>query len=152
MASPKEKLEWLGVIAVLASLLLVAFEIRQNTNVVSAQAIYDLNNAGNEMLMTLVTDPELGRLVSVGDSNPDGLDSDEWYRYRMYVWANLNMYEAGWGYHERGILDDSYVIALKDELCQKISQPGYKRAIPTLETWRESQLLKLSRDWCASTD
>jgi len=142
VATLKERLEWLGGIAVIASLLLVAFEIRQNTNTASAQAIYDLNKTGNEMLMMLVTDPELSRLISVGDSNPDVLDSNEWYRYRMYVWVNLNNYEAAWGYYERGIIDDGYMAALKDEYCQKISRPGFKRAIPSLEAWRESPLTR----------
>ena len=152
MATLKERLEWIGGIAVVASLLLVAYEIRQNTNTVSAQAVYDLNEMGNELLMMVTASPELGHLINTGNSNPDALDADEWYRYQMYVWVHLNMHEAGWGYYERGLVDESYAVAFKDEFCQKTSQPGFRRAIPSLTVWRESEFLKMTQDWCAPTD
>jgi len=146
----RERLEWLGGIAVIASLLLVAYEIRQNTNAVSAQAVYDLNETGKEMLLMLATDAELARLFNLGDSDPDALDSDEWYRYRMYVWANLNMYESAWGYYERGIIGDDFMDGVKEDYCQKISQAGYKRAMTTLEAWEVTDFLESANDWCIS--
>ncbi len=152
MATLKERLEWLGGIAVIASLLLVAYEIRQNTDTASAQAVYELNTAGNELLLLMTTSPELGHLISTANANPDELDADEWFRYQMYVWATLNLYEAGWEFYKRGFVDESYVAALKGEFCQKTNQPGFSRAISSLDAWQDSQFLQLTRDWCKSTN
>ena len=148
MAKLKEKLEWLGGIAVVASLLLVAYEIRQNTNTVSAQALYDLNESGKEMLLILATDAELARLFKMGDSDPDALNSEEWYRYRMYVWANLNMYESAWDFHRRGIIGEGFMEGTKLDYCQKSSQPGWWRAMFTLEAWEVTDFLKSTKEWC----
>ena len=150
MSTNKERLEWLGAIAVVASLLLVAFEIRENTNTAKAQAVYDLIQMGNEMLMTVGADAEYGRIVNLGNSNPNELDLDEWFRYQRYVWANLNLAEAVWGYYERGFLDDSLLVAFKHEHCVKTAQPGYQLAIPTLTVWDESEFLKMAASWCTN--
>ncbi len=152
MATLKDKLEWIGAIAVVASLLLVAYEVRQNTNTVSAQAIYDLNQMGNDLLMTVSANPEYGHIVNTGNLDPDELDADEWFRYQRYVWLNLNMAEAAWGYYERGLLDDSFIEALKHEHCEKTSQPGYQRAIPSLTVWNESEFLRMAQSWCSDAE
>ena len=43
MDSLKGNLELVGVLAVVMSLLFVAYEIRQNTNTAAAQAVFELN-------------------------------------------------------------------------------------------------------------
>lgn len=152
MATLRDKLEWIGAIAVVASLLLVAYEIRQNTNTVTAQAVYDLNQMGNELLIMVSASPEYGHIANTGNSNPEELDADEWFRYQRYVWVNLNFAEVAWGYYERGLLDDSFIEAFQHEHCQKVNQPGYKRAIPSLTVWDESEFLKMAEDWCSNSE
>ena len=134
----------------IASLLLVAFEIRQNTNAISAQAVYDLNESGNEMLMILATDAEFARLMRLGGIDPDALDSDEWYRFRMYVWANMNMYEAAWAYYQRGIVGDGYMEGWKVDYCETISLAGFKRALTTIDSVQATEFQELAKDWCVS--
>ncbi len=152
VAAFRKRLEWVGGIAVIASLLLVAFEIRQNTNAISAQAVYDLNESAKEMLLILATDAELARLMHLGGSDPDALDSDEWYRFRMYVWANLNMYESAWDYYRRGIVGDGYMEGWKVDYCETISLPGFKRALTTLDPVQATEFQKSVNDWCVSDD
>jgi hypothetical protein len=148
--SLKGILEWFGGLAVIASLLLVAFEIRQNTNAVSAQALYDLNETGREMLLMLATDAELARLFRLGDSNPDALDSDEWYRYQYYVWANLNMYESVWSYHRSGIIGDDYFEPWMVDYCLAVSEAGFKRVMANIAAVHSSEFRKEADSWCQS--
>ena len=59
MESSKGKLELIGVLTVVLSLLFVAYEIRQNTNTAAAQAVIQLNEAGRQTLFLQSADPGL---------------------------------------------------------------------------------------------
>lgn len=48
MTSAKDKLEIVGIVAVIVSLLFLAYEIRQNTHTSAAQAIFELNEAARQ--------------------------------------------------------------------------------------------------------
>ena len=63
---------YFGGVTVVASLLLVAWEIRQNTVALSAQALQELNAMANE---TLLTDAENDQLSSVLEKGDDDLSS-----------------------------------------------------------------------------
>lgn len=151
MASIKEKLEWLGGAAIVMSLLLVAYEIRQNTNAIAAQAVFDLNEAANRQLLMLTTDAELSRLVRLGDTDPDALSAEEQDRYRYYVWFSLNLYESDWTYYQRGIVSPEELESWRIDYCQTISQSGFQRYLPEISA-HASAFGKVSAEWCSSEE
>ena len=145
----KDRLEWVGGIAVIASLLLVAFEIRQNTNAVSAQAVYDLNSTGIDILMMQAENPDVARIIRTGHADPDALDADEWFRYQKYVHSLLNLYEASWGFYERGFVDQAFIDQVRTEFCALSAEPGFRRAVRSLSGWEGSGFLAVTSEWCA---
>ena len=149
MTSLKERLEWIGGLAVIASLLLVAFEIQQNTDAVSAQAVYAVNSTGIEILMMQTSNPDVAHIVRIGHTNPDELDADQWFRYRKYVHSLLNLYESSWSFYERGFVDQQFIAQIQLEFCDLESQPGFSRAIASLGGWQGSPFLSMARGWCA---
>ena len=75
----KHNLEIIGGIAVILSLLVVAYEIRQNTTALQATAMQESTTILREQVMILATNPELSRLMA---SKYDELDPDEQRRVR----------------------------------------------------------------------
>ncbi len=147
MVSLRKNLEWLGAVAVVASLLTVAYEIRQTTNAMAAQSIFELNEAGRQTLLILSTDANLSGLVTLGRSAPDALTGEQWTMYLFYEKSMLNIYESAWIYHERGVISDDEWEGWRLDYCDKISLPGFSRAAKTLI----SQSSKFWRDvvhWC----
>jgi hypothetical protein len=58
--------EGIGVIAIVASLILVAMELRQNTNVAQANALFQLSAALDDSYRRRAQDPELAQLIKDG--------------------------------------------------------------------------------------
>jgi len=127
MRSTKQILEWLGGLAIIASLLLVAYEIRQNTNALSAQAIFDLNQSFTASLTLIAADADYSRLFRKGDEDPDSLDDDEWYRYEYAVWADLNNYDSAYAFYAKGILSADELNVFMSSYCVEIQKPGYEK-------------------------
>lgn len=105
----RKKIRWpelLGVAAVVASVLLLALEIRQNTDVASAQAMAELNALANDVLNAEAENPTLAALLEKGDSDLNALSPVEARQYHAHVYAVINVIDAAYGFYQRGILDE----------------------------------------------
>ena len=149
MASLRPNLEWIGGVAIVVSLLLVAFEIRQNTNAIAAQAVFDLNASANGILMVTATDPEMSRLVDLGTANLDALNNDERARYRDYVWANLNLYESVWIHYQRGIVNDEEIESWRFDFCDYVAGDGVKQLVQEIPAMTSSTG-RTFEEWCST--
>ena len=94
MDSIKGKIELVGIFAVVLSLLLVAYEIRQSTDTAAAQAVFELNEAGRQSLFLQSTDPDLMELIILAEDDLDALTDVQQQKYRRWVFAFLNLYES----------------------------------------------------------
>ena len=63
MTSVKDKLELIGIVAVIVSILILGYEIRQNTDTYAAQAVFELNESARQSLFQEATDPNLASLI-----------------------------------------------------------------------------------------
>ena len=70
----KVAIEAIGFIAIVASLILVAFKLRQNTIAVKTTAAQEAVNVGREQVLMLARDPELARIASTPYPELDALD------------------------------------------------------------------------------
>ena len=92
-----------NAIAVVLSLLYVAYELNQNTNAVRAsnwQALLDYANAAD-----LVVLQDAASLLVKAESNYVGLTEEEKRRFGMYAQNVFNFWVAAYIYHRQGLLE-----------------------------------------------
>ena len=81
----KDTYEFIGFAAIVASLIFVGFELRQNTLATESASIDNLSNLTHEFYMSLASDEDLHRIwqegTSQGTPNPD-LDED----LNRFIW------------------------------------------------------------------
>ena len=147
MASLRDKLEIVGIIAVILSLLFLAYEIRKNTDTSAAQAIFDLNEAARESQFLEATDPDLVPLILKAENDFDALTEDEQYRFRRWVFAYLNLFESAWNHHHRGVTSDADMEAWQTAYCNYMSRGSFRRVAQSIDAQR-SQFRKESDQWC----
>lgn len=71
--------------AVVLSLLLVAFEVRQSTAVATAHAVFETNTVHNQSYRARAQHPELDALIEKGHTEPDSLSERE--RRQFFAWT-----------------------------------------------------------------
>ena len=96
MTTVKDKLELVGIVAVVVSLLILGYEIHQNTDTSAAQAIFELNESARQTLFQEATDPDLVTLIRQAEQDFDALSERERYMYGRWVFAHLNLFESAW--------------------------------------------------------
>ena len=96
--------ELIGGIAVVASLLLVAWEIHQNTIALSAQALLDLNEMANEALRSISESDQLATVLVKGDQDLGSLSATEYRRYHAHNYQIINALDAAHGFYSKGLL------------------------------------------------
>jgi hypothetical protein len=98
--------EVLGSIAVVVSLLFVAFSINQNTVASRVAGLNDVYNTYREIELALAADSNWIELVIEGSSGARKLSAAETMRYDLYVSQHLNNWEVLIEDHERGFMPD----------------------------------------------
>ena len=91
MTSVKDKLELIGIVAVIVSILILGYEIRQNTDTSAAQAVFELNESARQTLFQEATDPNLASLISKAEKDLEALSELERYMYGRWVFAHVNL-------------------------------------------------------------
>ena len=147
MNSTKDKLEFVGVIAVVISLLFLAFEIRQNTNTAAAQAIFDLNESARQTQFLEATDLNLVPLIIKAEEDFDALNEVERYRYRRWVFGYLNLFESAWAHHHRGVISDGEMDAWQLAYCNYMSRASFRRVAESINA-QASKFQEESAEWC----
>lgn len=99
-------LELLSVTAVVISVLLLALEIQQNTDVARAQAMAELNALANDVLKAEAENQTLAELLVRGDGDLSALSPVEARQYHAHVYAVINTIDAAHGFFLRGIVDE----------------------------------------------
>ena len=79
-------MEAFGIVAVVASLILVAFELRQNTNAVRATAVQEATTVARDQILMFAKDPDIVRINATPYSELNELDK------RRAFWIN----RSGW--------------------------------------------------------
>ena len=120
-SSEKTKSKWatyFGGVTVVASLLLVAWEIRQNTVALSAQALQNLNAMANETLLTAAENDQLASVLEKGDDDLSSLSSAEFRQYWSYTYGLINGLDAAYGFYQKGILSEEDFSGWRTYTCE----------------------------------
>lgn len=111
--------ELVGGIAVIATLIYLAMQIRQNTAMITAQAVQASVDATQRTLLFRVEHPELRALLRKARSD-EPLDADEFECIASYLQAAFMNFQARLQHNARGLFDasvnESYEAILEDYL------------------------------------
>ena len=146
MTSLKDKLELIGIIAVIVSILILGYEIRQNTYTAAAQAIFELNESARQTLFQEATDPDLAALISKAENDFSALSERERYMYSRWVLAYVNLYESAWRYHRRGVISDAEMEGWKTSFCGYMDRASFRQVVQSIDVFPEFD--EASSQWC----
>lgn len=147
MNSIKDKLELVGIAAVIASLLILGYEIRQNTDTSAAQAVFELNESARQTLFQEATDPNLASLIQKAEKDFEALNERERYMYGRWVFAGVNLFESAWRYNRRGVIGDAEMSGWKTAFCGYMSRPSYRLVVQSVEAFTP-EFADESAQWC----
>ena len=120
----RDILEFTGIIAIVASLVLVAYELRQATAQSAAEAIYQTNVGLDNAYRARSQDPVLAQLIIDGHANPDSLTDLEYDQFAAWLRADLNIAEATWVYYENGLYPEWAFDGTKAGICSRVITDG----------------------------
>jgi hypothetical protein len=123
----KYAFEGIGVIAIVASLVLVAMELRQNTNVAQANALFQLSAALDASYRMRAQDPELAQLIKDGHEDKDSLTELEREQFASWRRADINHLEAICTYYNVGLMSDENFEAFGASICSRVTTKGGRR-------------------------
>ena len=119
--------EALGTIGVIASMIFVGLEIRQNTQAVRANAIQESTNVARQQVLTIAADPEFTRLDRVCRDDPPGLTQEEQHRCLLlslsFWWGMQGLFEQ-WGLD---VLPDETWESWRRVICLNYAKPWERR-------------------------
>ena len=116
--------EFVGIAAIVLSLVMVSYELRQSTAVATAQAVFDVNTILDESYRARAQNPELDELIEKGHSNPEALSERERSQFRAWLRADMNVAEATWFYQDRGIIPEEGFDGFMEAVCSLMGSPG----------------------------
>ncbi len=119
--------EIIGAAGVIASLLYLARQIREARTIAQTEGVRRITLGHRELNMQITTHPELSRIVTTGNLDPDALNEQEVVRYFAVTgeyFAHLTECRMA---HDMGIMDDDYYEAWKRVYRIWLQYPGWQR-------------------------
>ena len=101
----KDILEAVGFGAIVASLIFVAFEVRQNTSQMRVEAAYSINEALQSLNESQYEDPTLVDLLIRGEQDLNSLSPIESAQFTRFQLTRLNLCEYILGLEDEGLPD-----------------------------------------------
>lgn len=130
-----------AAIGVIASLIYVAIQIRQNSdqikqNTNSVQASVELEDvrASSDFLTTLAVNPDLARIWRVGLSAPHDLTEDEGLRFAMLMGSAFFALEGPFRQYKRGLLSEDSWSPMVELIARYLQSPA------VIEWWRRREV------------
>jgi hypothetical protein len=144
--------EFVAAIAVVVSLVYLAFQIRQgsrqiihNTNSVLGSVELETTRLHSGWLLSVAQSPELGRIWRLGISEPTKLAEDEKVQFAMLIGSAFYGIEGPFRQYQRGLLsEDSW--EPMDELIAR-----YVRSPAVLEWWANRDV-PFAKSFCEYVD
>jgi hypothetical protein len=123
----KSPLEIVGIGAIVASLVLVAYELRQSTAVSITQAIFQSNTSMDSAYRARAQDPVLAQLVINGNANTESLTDLERNQFAAWLRADMNNVEAMWFYFDHGLIPEKDFDGYRASACSRVITDGGRR-------------------------
>lgn len=132
--STKELFEATGVLAVVLSLLLVAYEVRQANRIAVVNAEFELRNSFHATNIALLSNPGMVDFVVLMQTRGQSLEGADGVRARAWTYLSLNSWLATALAYESGIATEETYRNVLDNIDNAIARSSPEmRAI-----WRAS--------------
>jgi hypothetical protein len=118
--------EMLGAIGVIATLLYLALQIRQNSRHIGGQAVVAMAQAQDKLTSEIRDDPELLRIVLVAarDWNDPNLTPEDLGRVSLFTLQEFQMLETAYWLMKQGLLDRAYYESRQGWYVRRLAEPG----------------------------
>jgi hypothetical protein len=116
--------ELLGALGVIASLVYLATQMRQNARATQASSYQQFEHSLSERAMSQVTVPGLARIVLLGMSDPEQLNEEEMRKFIAWEYANMRGFDNAYYQYQLGMFDESRWQMSLGELRWNLQQPG----------------------------
>ncbi len=134
--------EFTGGIAVIVTLIYLAFQVRQGSKTLRANSVHELTENTLRASATLV-EPENGEVYLRGARSYSSLTLEEKFRFAVILGLFVGRFDTVLEYRERGMVDDAYVEWQADTMRVIFSNAGVR------EWWKsgEKTLTRRVRVW-----
>ena len=123
-------IELIGIFAVVGSLLLLTWEISQNTEQMEFTAQQSTFFAAREHDSVLVTDSEFSKIYYTATREDyKKLSPLEWPRFQVFASDGISLWEFNYHLHEQGMLSDAVWHALDRDQASQFRSHEAKREV-----------------------
>jgi hypothetical protein len=119
--------EFIGALAVLASLVYIAREIRQNTRASRLATLQDSLAAVHNIYDAPARDRDLARVVRIGMADPASLTDDEFAQLRWWLLMSFRSAENLFVHFNAGNLDRETWVARAEAISTVLTSPVGRR-------------------------
>ena len=124
----KDSSEIVAILAIVISLLLLAYELKRSNDIAEAEAMAVVASAVNEFNQQIAGDRDMADVWLSGLVDYDSLDGPSEQRQFMALWeVMLNNFETSYKYYEQGIIDAADAEFLAQNLCNAIGSESSTR-------------------------
>ncbi len=116
--------ELVGGLAVIVSLLYVAFQIRQNTQTVRASNYESVLNGLRGWHALIASDGELADIYTRGRADLASLEPRELVRFTMVMYSVFTNFGVALHLHQQGMIDAGLLRVFEDGLIKNFDHPG----------------------------
>ena len=135
--------ELLGAIAVIATLVYLAAQVRENTKSLKGFSVDSTLNAGMNMTQSLADDPELSTLFGQGMENWDTLSEEERMRIIYLLFRYFKCLESMHYQFTVGILDESLWIGWRNQLAEYAQTKAGKVYLRDRKHWYSPEFIEM---------
>ena len=117
-----------SAVAVVASLVFVGVQLGQATASIRATSSQAHSSLYTDLVRSIIDSADMGRIWSVGLTDPKALDEDEWVRFVAYASALFRLYESSRVQWLNGRLDEEHWHTIERQAADFGHLPGLKQA------------------------
>lgn len=126
--------ETIESVAVFATLVYLAVQIRQNTAALKASSHHAITDSFNAINVKIIEDPATARLWRLGHADQSLLDEDEQAQYASLMLAYMRIFETLFYQREVGTMEEKLFQTEEKTLRWSFLQPGF------VEWWDENPI------------
>jgi len=118
--------EFVGAFVVVATLLYVGLQVRQNTKAVRGAAAHNATQSLQSWYVAIATNPQAAHVFRRGMSDPSALSEDDAFVYLMNVHCAMLAYQNVFFLGTEGTLDASLYLAMSSTMVATLPTPGFQ--------------------------
>lgn len=127
--------EILASTAVIATLIVLLLQVRENTAAIRAATLLEVNKIARDHLVLMWSDADASRINQIGAQDLSQLNAEERQRYIWNVRSFWLGMQTVYRQYDLGILPEEEWQVYRDVICTNISWPG------TRELWTGTDLI-----------